>query len=258
MLTLLPLPPSPHAQQIMHGDEPDAATATLTTRFGCPPICGVADDDDDEATSPCCVDSCVGPRSGGPIGNYVWLCGCGDGSRARGGVGYPLFTQCIIGPDWGCSCATIALIVIPTSVHYAFVIRPMIHSNLLTIPVGVVAFVTGFGLLAAYLAVATADPGIIPRRAFLPPGEVRPNNMSLCGKCNVYRPPNATHCSTCNVCILGLDHHCPWTGKCIGKRNLCLFYLFLSAIVVHMFQSVCSTIYYVAAIVMTGQMATPI
>jgi len=30
------------------------------------------------------------------------------------------------------------------------------------------------------------------------------------------------------VCIGGFDHHCPWTSKCIGKKNLTAFYTFLT------------------------------
>lgn len=31
----------------------------------------------------------------------------------------------------------------------------------------------------------------------------------------------------CHVCVEGYDHHCPWTGKCIGKRNVRYFYAWL-------------------------------
>ncbi len=31
----------------------------------------------------------------------------------------------------------------------------------------------------------------------------------------------------CRACIEEYDHHCPWTGKCIGKRNVWFFYLWL-------------------------------
>lgn len=30
-----------------------------------------------------------------------------------------------------------------------------------------------------------------------------------------------------------LDHHCPWTGKCIGQKNLCFFYAFLVCLTIH-------------------------
>jgi len=32
-----------------------------------------------------------------------------------------------------------------------------------------------------------------------------------------------------------MDHHCPWTGKCIGKRNITFFYAFLTSIVINIF-----------------------
>ena len=35
----------------------------------------------------------------------------------------------------------------------------------------------------------------------------------------------------CKLCIEGLDHHCPWTGKCIGKRTIFYFHAFLVLLV---------------------------
>lgn len=28
------------------------------------------------------------------------------------------------------------------------------------------------------------------------------------------------HCPDCDICIEGMDHHCPWSSKCIGRGNL--------------------------------------
>lgn len=56
-----------------------------------------------------------------------------------------------------------------------------------------------------------------------------------CSKCNiiVHKRMKVSHCSICNVCVMELDHHCPWTGKCIGKYNLFTFYIFVTGILVY-------------------------
>ena len=53
--------------------------------------------------------------------------------------------------------------------------------------------------------------------------------VNLC-KIWVNMDENTGHCFDCNVCVEGYDHHCPWTGKCIGKNNLQYFYTFLISI----------------------------
>jgi Uncharacterized protein containing DHHC-type Zn finger len=58
-------------------------------------------------------------------------------------------------------------------------------------------------------------------------------------KCKFHRPLRTHHCKVCEVCVehLGkqkwvscineIDHHCPWLGTCIGRRNRGTFILFL-------------------------------
>lgn len=42
---------------------------------------------------------------------------------------------------------------------------------------------------------------------------------------------SALHCMDCRVCIAGYDHHCPWTGKCVGRGNARFFYAWLLLLV---------------------------
>jgi len=51
--------------------------------------------------------------------------------------------------------------------------------------------------------------------------------LSFCATCQIIRPPRSFHCGACGVCIELHDHHCPWVGTCVGRRNTRFFVSFL-------------------------------
>jgi hypothetical protein len=53
---------------------------------------------------------------------------------------------------------------------------------------------------------------------------IDPENKSfigyrICKTCNDIKPPRTHHCSICRKCVMRMDHHCPWTGNCVGLKT---------------------------------------
>ena len=83
------------------------------------------------------------------------------------------------------------------------------------------------GLASRDMSIHSADhiaTSMVSRRRF-----------RFCNKCQlIYREGIKTeHCEDCDVCIEELDHHCPWSSKCIGKNNMSIFLVFTISLCVH-------------------------
>jgi len=153
----------------------------------------------------------------------------------------------ISGPDWRSCIASLMMILVP-SILWQIQVGPFFADRYsIIIPIATVII----QVLSIVLLVSTAfsDPGIMPRakdytetfdprtklnRTKPPPRyhdlvlRGHPFRVKYCTTCNIYRPPRCTHCSVCENCIERFDHHCPWLGNCIGKRNYWLFFSFVT------------------------------
>lgn len=101
-------------------------------------------------------------------------------------------------------------------------------------------------ILICFAKVTSTDPGILPRRSSKKTNYGRPPRtqkfiqnkvikITYCDVCEIFQPPRCVHCVQCENCILEFDHHCPWLGNCIGKRNYPYFFCILLFGALYMF-----------------------
>ena len=129
-----------------------------------------------------------------------------------------------IGPHWYLSLIGISTITI-VSISPLFKLYKIISPFFLIIYI--ILFLSVFIL---YLLAILKNPGIVPRKFFVSEEEDLENRDCYdCDFCRRIRngKEDIRHCWECDICIRGLDHHCIWMGKCIGKNNLRLFYGFI-------------------------------
>uniref|UniRef100_A0A8C8E1L3 Palmitoyltransferase n=1 Tax=Oryzias sinensis TaxID=183150 RepID=A0A8C8E1L3_9TELE len=146
---------------------------------------------------------------------------------------------------------TLVLILVTCGLFFTFDCWFLAEQLTPIIPViGAVLFLFVIGTL---LRTSFSDPGVLPRATpdeaadlerqidvangstgYRPPPrtkEVVINGQTVklkyCFTCKIFRPPRASHCSLCDNCVERFDHHCPWVGNCVGKRNYRFFYMFI-------------------------------
>ncbi|XP_076042836.1 palmitoyltransferase app isoform X3 [Oratosquilla oratoria] len=149
---------------------------------------------------------------------------------------------------------TVVLIVVTNTLFFAFDCSFL--AKKLTPAIPVVGGLLFIFVMSTLFHTSFTDPGIIPRatsdealytekqidvpdaagnaQRYRPPPRskeitVRGTTIKLkyCFTCKIFRPPRASHCSICDNCVERFDHHCPWVGNCVGKRNYRYFYLFI-------------------------------
>lgn len=69
----------------------------------------------------------------------------------------------------------------------------------------------------------------------------------MCRKCGVEYKNKSVHCIECDVCVEEYDHHCVWTGKCIGKGNIRYFNLFIGSTVILLLYCIVMTVIYLGS-----------
>ena len=123
-----------------------------------------------------------------------------------------------------------------TTIVFIAVCFTILNKNYLLIKI---LFVINYAIfIASYVYTVLINPGI-PKRDYYIKNfmnkKIDKDQWQNCLKCNILIPKHfkTVHCEDCDICVLEEDHHCPWTGKCIGKYNLISFHIFVNSLCVY-------------------------
>lgn len=159
----------------------------------------------------------------------------------------------MMAPQTGVFYVTLCLIVGTSGLFFAYDCPYL--AKQLTPAIPVVGGLLFLFVMCSLLRTSFSDPGVIPRATsdeaaytekqievpnstnsptYRPPPRTKeilvrgqPVKLKYCFTCKIFRPPRASHCSLCDNCVERFDHHCPWVGNCVGKRNYRYFYMFI-------------------------------
>jgi len=135
----------------------------------------------------------------------------------------PIF---VIGPNWPFFLALTLVLFL------SFFLVFIVLANKLHFIIRIIGIVIYFLQFLSYTACSILNPGLADNRYLENSNFIfDKRNFRPCTECRLLINMNTTeityHCFECEICVEGYDHHCPWTTKCIGKKNLWLFYAFI-------------------------------
>jgi hypothetical protein len=182
-------------------------------------------------------DTCLSAYKWGRLGNVLIIFSSNKFSSA-----IPFQILLVIGPHWPGVLFTSLIIFLITYLNIILASSPLYFKIILVL-------LSIFAQIFLYLT-ALLDPGLNlhsqkdlchdehdeESHSFLEQNQNRSGNESdpYCDICGIHQPSGTAHCSYCNCCIDNLDHHCPWMGKCIGKKNMIWFQSFIGIVLLYM------------------------
>jgi hypothetical protein len=109
------------------------------------------------------------------------------------------------------------------------------YMNIILIGFGILVYIL---FIIFHLITSLINPGLPPKKYFLENFNMNQSdiqNYVICRRCKIVMDldKGTEHCVDCDICVMGNDHHCQWTSKCIGKNNLFFFKCFLRIIIFH-------------------------
>lgn len=123
-------------------------------------------------------------------------------------------------------CSSLLLFVFIPYVYWfeLYVVLPYFHDWSVWM-----IFMWTFGTFVAYNIIANLLALILCETSVkgkVLPVEMQPD-FKFCSSCECIVPPRSWHCDICNTCILKRDHHCLFSGCCVGLYNYRYFFMFI-------------------------------